>query len=77
MTEYGRRIFLCGHKTDSCRLFRNLGNWQFEDVTKSRRPVTKERPASWNKERTFVDLNKYGFLDIYAGRIVGPTSYLL
>ena len=45
-------------KTESCRLFRNLGNFKFEDVTEKAGVGDKgEAAAIWKQGATFVDVN--------------------
>lgn len=58
-------------KTDGCRLFRNLGNYKFEDVTE-KAGVGAERGV-WNQGATFVDINNSGRLDIYVCRTNAPN----
>ena len=53
-------------KTESCRLFRNLGNFKFEDVTDKAGVGDKGDAAMvWKKGVTFADVNNDGLLDIY------------
>jgi enediyne biosynthesis protein E4 len=66
-------IFVVG-KTGSCRLFRNLGNWKFEDVTqKSGVGDAGEAARIWKQGATFVDVNNDGLLDIYVCRFGAPN----
>jgi len=66
-------IFVVG-KTDSCRLFRNLGNWRFEDVTQKAGVGDKGEAAGiWKQGATFVDVNNDGLLDIYVCRFGAPN----
>jgi hypothetical protein len=61
-------------KTESCRLFRNLGNWRFEDVTDKAGVGDKGAAASvWKQGATFVDVNNDGLLDIYVCRFNAPN----
>ena len=56
-------------KTESCRLFRNLGNWKFEDVTaKAGVEARGEDARIWKQGATFADVNNDGLLDIYVCR---------
>jgi hypothetical protein len=66
-------IFVVG-KTSSCRLFRNLGDWKFEDVTQ-RAGVgdTGDAARIWKQGATFVDVNNDGLLDIYVCRFGAPN----
>ena len=61
-------------KTESCRLFRNLGGWKFEDVT-ARAGVGDKGDAAgvWKQGATFVDTNNNGLLDIYVCRYGAPN----
>jgi hypothetical protein len=66
-------VFVVG-KTRSCRLFRNLGNWKFEDVTeKAGVGDPGERAGVWKQGATFVDVNNDGLLDIYVCRFKAPN----
>ena len=66
-------IFVVG-KTGSCRLFRNLGNWKFEDVTEKAGVGDKGDAALvWKQGATFVDVNNNGLLDIYVCRFGAPN----
>jgi hypothetical protein len=66
-------IFVVG-KTGSCRLFRNLGNWKFEDVTERAGVADKGDEARvWKQGATFVDVNNDGLLDIYVCRFGAPN----
>ncbi|MEO6992013.1 MAG: FG-GAP-like repeat-containing protein [Lacunisphaera sp.] len=61
-------------KTESCRLFRNLGNWKFEDVTA--KAGVEDRGAAakiWKQGATFADVNNDGLLDIYVCRFNAPN----
>jgi hypothetical protein len=61
-------------KTESCRLFRNLGNWKFEDVTEKAGVGDKGAAALiWKQGATFVDVNNDGLLDIYVCRFNAPN----
>ncbi len=61
-------------KTESCRLFRNLGNWKFEDVTEKAGVGDKgEAAAIWKQGVTFADVNNDGWLDIYVCRFNAPN----
>ena len=66
-------IFVVG-KTESCRLFRNLGNWKFEDVTEKAGVGDKgESALIWKLGVTFVDVNNDGKLDLYVCRFNAPN----
>ena len=61
-------------KTESCRLFRNLGNWKFEDVTDKAGVGDKGDAAMiWKLGSTFADVNNDGLLDIYVCRFNAPN----
>jgi len=61
-------------KTETCRLFRNLGNWRFEDVTDRAGVGDKgEAAAIWKQGATFVDVDNDGLLDIYVCRFNAPN----
>jgi len=61
-------------KTESCRLFRNLGNWKFEDVTDKAGVGDKSTDAIvWKQGVTFADVNNDGLLDIYVCRFREPN----
>ena len=61
-------------RSDGCRLFRNLGDWKFEDVT-DRAGVgdTGDAALIWKQGATFVDVNNDGLLDIYVCRFDAPN----
>ena len=70
----GRPDIFVVSKTESCRLFRNLGNWKFEDVTEKAGVGDKGDAASvWKQGATFVDVNNDGLLDIYVCRFAAPN----
>jgi hypothetical protein len=70
----GRPDIFVVSKTESCRLFRNLGNWKFEDVTEKAGVGDKGDSASvWKQGATFVDVNNDGLLDIYVCRFNAPN----
>jgi enediyne biosynthesis protein E4 len=61
-------------KTESCRLFRNLGNFKFEDVTDKAGVGDKGDAARiWKFGATFADVNNDGLLDIYVCRYNAPN----
>jgi hypothetical protein len=61
-------------KTESCRLFRNLGDWKFEDVTDKAGVGDKGDAAMvWKQGATFADVNNDGLLDIYVCRYDAPN----
>jgi hypothetical protein len=70
----GRPDIFVVSKTGSCRLFRNLGGWRFEDVTDKAGVGDKGAAAgTWKQGATFVDINNDGLLDIYVCRFNAPN----
>ena len=70
----GRPDIFVVSKTESCRLFRNLGNFKFEDVTEKAGVGDKGAAAMiWKQGATFVDVNNDGLLDIYVCRFNAPN----
>jgi hypothetical protein len=70
----GRPDVFVVSKTGSCRLFRNLGNWKFEDVTEKAGVGDHGAAARiWKQGATFVDVNNDGLLDIYVCRFNAPN----
>jgi hypothetical protein len=67
----GRPDLFVVTKTKGCRLFRNLGNFKFEDVTE--KAGVGATPGIWNTGATFVDINNSGRLDIYVCRFNAPN----
>jgi enediyne biosynthesis protein E4 len=67
----GRPDLYVVSKTEGCRLFRNLGNYRFEDVTE--KAGVGAEPGVWNEGATFVDINNSGRLDIYVCRTNAPN----
>ena len=57
----GRPDLFLTRKQDGGRLYRNLGNWKFEDVTDS---VGIGEGHQWSTGATFVDINHDGWLDL-------------
>lgn len=70
----GRPDIFVVSKTESCRLFRNLGEWEFEDVT-DRAGVGDRGDAAmiWKQGATFADIDNDGFLDLYVCRFDAPN----
>ena len=70
----GRPDIFIVSKTESCRLFRNLGNYHFEDVTEKAGVGDKGEAAGiWKQGATFADVNNDGLLDIYVCRFNAPN----
>ncbi|HEU5079998.1 MAG TPA: FG-GAP-like repeat-containing protein [Opitutaceae bacterium] len=70
----GRPDIFVVSKTETCRLFRNLGHWKFEDVTE-KAGVGDHGPAAleWKQGATFIDVNNDGLLDLYVCRFDAPN----
>ena len=70
----GRPDIFVVSKTGTCRLFRNLGDWKFEDVTEKAGVGDKGEAAGiWKQGVTFVDVNNDGLPDIYICRFNAPN----
>ncbi|HEY4989234.1 MAG TPA: VCBS repeat-containing protein, partial [Opitutaceae bacterium] len=70
----GRPDIFVVSKTESCRLFRNLGGFRFEDVTEKAGVGDKGADAKvWKQGASFVDVNNNGLLDIYVCRYGAPN----
>ncbi|HWA88373.1 MAG TPA: FG-GAP-like repeat-containing protein [Opitutus sp.] len=70
----GRPDLFIVSKTGSCRLFRNLGGFHFEDVTaKAGVGDAGDAARIWKDGATFVDVNNDGRLDIYVCRFDAPN----
>lgn len=70
----GRPGIFVASKTESCRLFRNLGNFKFLDVTEQAGVGDIGAAAAvWKTGVTFVDINNDGLLDIYVCRFHAPN----
>ncbi|TVQ65932.1 MAG: RNA-binding protein [Balneolaceae bacterium] len=59
-------LFFVGNMTDN-RLYQNLGDFRFEDVTESAGIIND--PESWSTGVTMADVNGSGYLDIYVSRV--------
>ena len=70
----GRPDLFVVSKTESCRLFRNLGDFKFEDVTE-RAGVADHGAAAaiWKQGATWADVNNDGRLDLYVCRFNAPN----
>ena len=70
----GRPDIFVVSKTESCRLFRNLGGFKFEDVTE-RAGVGDQGAAAgvWKHGVTFADVDNDGRLDLYVCRFNAPN----
>jgi hypothetical protein len=67
----GRPDIFVATKTHGCRLYRNLGNYRFQDVTEA--AGVAGTPGIWNEGVAFVDLFNTGRLDIYVCRFNAPN----
>ncbi len=83
----GRPDIFVVSKTGQSRLFRNLGNWKFEDVT-ARAGLAREGgggwikglagggklpPGPWTQGASWADVNNDGWLDLYVCRFNAPN----
>jgi len=66
-------VFFTGNQ-ESPRLYRNLGNMKFSDITEE--SALDKMPKGWYTGSSMVDLNADGFLDIYVCRsgMVAPED---
>ncbi len=70
----GRPDLFVVSKTEGCRLFRNLGDFKFEDVTaKAGVGDLGDAAKIWKQGATFADVNNDGLLDIYVCRFNAPN----
>jgi hypothetical protein len=70
----GRPDIFVVSKTETCRLFRNLGGFKFADVTVAAGVGDQGEAAGiWKQGATFVDVNNDGRLDIYVCRFNAPN----
>ncbi|MEO6004980.1 MAG: FG-GAP-like repeat-containing protein [Opitutus sp.] len=70
----GRPDLFVVSKTESCRLFRNLGNFKFADVTEKAGVADRGAAAAiWKQGATFADVNNDGRLDLYVCRFNAPN----
>ncbi|EDY82470.1 FG-GAP repeat domain protein [Verrucomicrobiia bacterium DG1235] len=63
----GRPDIFVVSKIESGRLFRNLGDWRFEDVTEA--AGVQDVSGEWKQGASFVDVNNDGLLDLYVCRL--------
>ncbi|HYC70267.1 MAG TPA: VCBS repeat-containing protein [Opitutaceae bacterium] len=79
----GRPDLFVVDKTGPGRLFRNAGQWRFEDVTEKaglggaggwmRGLFGGEDPQAWSQGATWADVNNDGRLDLYVCRFAAPN----
>ena len=65
-------IFVVG-KTGPNHLFRNLGNFHFEDVTERAGVAGPPFTGAWKQGAAFADVNNDGKLDLYVCRFGAPN----
>jgi hypothetical protein len=78
-------LYVCT-KTAPGRLYRNLGDWKFEDVTAAaglaesgsvlgwlKHTVTSDTPPIWRQGAVFADVNNDGRLDLFVCRNAAPN----
>jgi hypothetical protein len=58
-------------RNEPCKLYKNLGNNKFEDVTKTSGITT----CGWNGDASFVDLDDSGYPDIYTLNMQGNNHF--
>lgn len=70
----GRPDLFVASKVENCRLFRNLGNFKFEDTTE-KAGVQEKGSAGvvWKQGVAMADVNNDGWLDIYVCRFNAPN----
>jgi len=70
----GRPDLFIVSKTERSRLFRNLGDWRFEDVTERAGLVPSvESVEIWKQGAAFADVDNDGWLDLYLCRLGAPN----
>ncbi|MFZ5495656.1 MAG: VCBS repeat-containing protein [Verrucomicrobiota bacterium] len=70
----GRPDLFVVAKTESCRLFRNLGDWKFEDATERAGVADRGDSAKiWKQGAAFADINNDGRPDLYVCRFRAPN----
>ena len=68
----GRPDIFIVSKIESGRLFRNLGDWRFEDVTAV--VGVQDDSGEWKQGAAFADVNNDGWLDLYVCRLGVPNQ---
>ncbi len=58
-------------RTEPCKLYKNLGNNKFQDVTKTSGINT----CGWNGDASFIDLNDSGYPDLYVLNMQGNNHF--
>jgi hypothetical protein len=76
----GRPDVFVVSKTGQSRLYRNLGNWKFEDVT-ARAGLLKAGNAAavgpWTQGAVWADVDNDGWLDLYVCRFNAPNQLFM
>ncbi len=72
----GRPDVLVVNKTGPCRLYRQVDDFVFEDVTREA-GLWPENEKAWNTGATFADVNGDGALDLYICRFDAPNLLFL
>ncbi len=67
----GRPDVFVVSKVETCRLFRNLGGFRFEDVTA--KAGVGDDSGEWKQGATFADVNNDGRPDLYVCRFAAPN----
>jgi hypothetical protein len=75
----GRPDVFVASKTGPSRLFRNLGNWKFADVTVAAGLLRADEAgktdrADWTQGATWADVNNDGWLDLYVCHFNAPNQ---
>ncbi len=76
----GRPDVFVVSKTETSRLFRNLGDWRFEDITRrAGLPFNEGEPGGkdWEQGASFADIDNDGDLDLYVCRFSAPNLLYL
>jgi len=78
----GRPDVFVVSKTGPSRLFRNLGNWKFTDVTVAAGLATtadlgRTDRTEWTQGATWADVNNDGQLDLYVCRFNAPNQLFI
>lgn len=63
-------IFFCGNQVDN-KLYLNLGNFKFKDVTESANIASR---GAWSTGVSIVDINADGWMDLYVCKSGKPDS---
>jgi hypothetical protein len=71
----GRTDFYLGGNQVANALYRNKGDFQFEDVTQKAGVAGDVGPTYWTNAVSFVDINADGWLDIYTCRMYGFRNF--